>query len=92
MPIPLGNFISDEVYNKKLKSVHKINDISCVSFVDVDKGTEESCGKSWTVCSCAVSLTELTLTFRLELVRGSSYRDSRETLLSSQTFRYYHAL
>ncbi|PSR72688.1 hypothetical protein PHLCEN_2v11383 [Hermanssonia centrifuga] len=48
MPIPLGNFISDEVYNKKLKSVHKISDISCVSFVDVDKGTEESCGKSWT--------------------------------------------
>ncbi|PSR72748.1 hypothetical protein PHLCEN_2v11443 [Hermanssonia centrifuga] len=47
MPIPLGNFISDEVYNKKLKSVHNIDNISCISFVDVDKGVEEHCGKSW---------------------------------------------
>ncbi|THG92920.1 hypothetical protein EW026_g8158 [Hermanssonia centrifuga] len=48
MPTPLGNFISDEVYDKRLKSVHKIHEISCVSFVDVDKGTEKRCGKSWT--------------------------------------------
>ncbi|KAI0712798.1 P-loop containing nucleoside triphosphate hydrolase protein [Cerioporus squamosus] len=47
MPIPLGQFISEEVYNSKLKSVHKISEKSCVSFVDVRKGQEQSVGSSW---------------------------------------------
>ena len=49
MPVPLGDFISHEVYNSKLKSVHKITDGSCVRFVDVRKGAEESVGSSWKV-------------------------------------------
>lgn len=49
MPIPLGEFISHNVYNSKLKSCHKIDDPSCVVFIDVAKGEEKSCGKSWTV-------------------------------------------
>ncbi|TBU59568.1 P-loop containing nucleoside triphosphate hydrolase protein [Dichomitus squalens] len=55
MPVPLGEFISEEVYNSKLKSVHKINDDSCVRFVDVRKGAEESVGLSWKVRCCIVS-------------------------------------
>ncbi|RPD58077.1 P-loop containing nucleoside triphosphate hydrolase protein [Lentinus tigrinus ALCF2SS1-7] len=49
MPVPLGKFISEEVYNSKLKSEHRIVDYSCVSFVDVRKGQEQSVGSSWRV-------------------------------------------
>ncbi|PIL29510.1 hypothetical protein GSI_08318 [Ganoderma sinense ZZ0214-1] len=47
MPLPLGEFISEEVYNSKLKSVRKITDTACVRFVDVRKGTEESMDPGW---------------------------------------------
>ncbi|KAI0827617.1 P-loop containing nucleoside triphosphate hydrolase protein [Trametes gibbosa] len=47
MPIPLGNFISECVYDGKLKSMHKITDRSAVKFVDVRKGREEKVGSSW---------------------------------------------
>ncbi|KAI1783950.1 P-loop containing nucleoside triphosphate hydrolase protein [Ganoderma leucocontextum] len=48
MPVlPLGEFISEEVYNSKLKSIHNITDGSCVRFVDVRKGTEESMAPGW---------------------------------------------
>ena len=50
MPIPLGEFISEEVYNSKLKSIHDIFDSSCVCFVDVRKGVEESMAPGWKVC------------------------------------------
>lgn len=50
MPVLLGSFISEEVYDKKLRSVHKIEDMGCVAFVDVNKGREERCGNSWRVC------------------------------------------
>lgn len=49
MLVPLGRFISRHVYNDKLKTVHKIESMSCVAFVDVSKGTEENAGKSWKV-------------------------------------------
>ncbi|KAI0090550.1 P-loop containing nucleoside triphosphate hydrolase protein [Irpex rosettiformis] len=52
MPIPLGEFISREVYNSKLKSHHKTHSPSSVAFIDVGKGVEASAGKSWTVCRC----------------------------------------
>lgn len=52
MPIPLGEFISHNVYNKKLRSVHKTCDPSCVVFIDAWKGKEEQVGTSWVVCSC----------------------------------------
>ncbi|KAI0915361.1 hypothetical protein AcV5_003854 [Taiwanofungus camphoratus] len=47
MPIPIGEFISNEVYNGKLRSMHKTVDLSCLMFVDVKKGVEEQVGKSW---------------------------------------------
>ncbi|KAH9921366.1 P-loop containing nucleoside triphosphate hydrolase protein [Amylocystis lapponica] len=46
MPVPLGDFISENVYDSKLRSKHNIEDMSCVMFVDVKKG-EEKGGKSW---------------------------------------------
>ena len=47
MPTLLGDFISAEVYNNKLKSVHPIQTASCVKFVDVWNGEEESVGKTF---------------------------------------------
>ncbi|OSC98823.1 P-loop containing nucleoside triphosphate hydrolase protein [Trametes coccinea BRFM310] len=50
MPLLLGEFISDHVYDSKLRSVHAISDRSAVRFVNVRKGTEERVGSSWKVC------------------------------------------
>ena len=50
MPVPLGDFISEAVYDSKLKSSHAIQDNSCVLFIDVRKGQEERFGSSWKVC------------------------------------------
>ncbi|KAI0800447.1 P-loop containing nucleoside triphosphate hydrolase protein [Fomes fomentarius] len=47
MPVPLGDFISKEVYDSKLKSQHLIKTRRCVQFIDVRKGQEESVGSSW---------------------------------------------
>ncbi|KZT19089.1 hypothetical protein NEOLEDRAFT_1033380, partial [Neolentinus lepideus HHB14362 ss-1] len=47
MPMPLGAFISKEMYNRKLRSQHDIQEPSCVRFIDVYKGTEEKSGTSW---------------------------------------------
>lgn len=49
MPVPLGDFISEYVYNKKLLSKHHIQEGECVTFVDVTNGREERCGTSWRV-------------------------------------------
>lgn len=49
MPVPLGEFISEYVYDKKLLSVHPTTDFSAVLFVDVRKGQEERVGSSWKV-------------------------------------------
>lgn len=49
MPVPIGNFISEQVYDGKLKTVHPIEDLEeCCVFVDAD-GSEERQGVSWTV-------------------------------------------
>ncbi|THU84369.1 P-loop containing nucleoside triphosphate hydrolase protein [Dendrothele bispora CBS 962.96] len=48
MPIPLGKFISTSVYSGGLKSEHQIDDLSCVSFVNVQFGLEWKTGTSWT--------------------------------------------
>ncbi|KAK0421900.1 P-loop containing nucleoside triphosphate hydrolase protein, partial [Armillaria borealis] len=47
MPHPLGEFISREVYNNRLRSEHRIKDPSCVAFIDTKTGTEEKSGLSW---------------------------------------------
>jgi hypothetical protein len=49
MPAPLGAFISEEVYDGKLRSEHRVHDMGCVAFVDATKGQEEKCGTSWSV-------------------------------------------
>ena len=49
MPVKLGGFISKEVYDGKLQSVHSKQDASCIKFVDVHKGQEEESGKSFKV-------------------------------------------
>jgi hypothetical protein len=49
MPVPLGGFISEEVYDGKLRSEHEICAMECVAFVDAAKGQEEKCGTSWRV-------------------------------------------
>ncbi|TDL27109.1 hypothetical protein BD410DRAFT_879572 [Rickenella mellea] len=45
-PATIRSFISSAVYDKKLHSVHKIRDPSCLAFVDI-YSTEEQVGKSW---------------------------------------------
>jgi len=46
-PMPLGGFISENVYEGKLRSCHNIVDHSCVVFIDTEKGREEEQGKSY---------------------------------------------
>ncbi|KAF5376648.1 hypothetical protein D9615_007819 [Tricholomella constricta] len=48
MPVPLGDFISSNVYGGRLKSQHAIKDTECVSFIDVSNGEERKSGFSWT--------------------------------------------
>ncbi|KAK0216394.1 P-loop containing nucleoside triphosphate hydrolase protein [Armillaria fumosa] len=47
MPHPLGNFISREVYDNRLRSEHNIKDPSCIAFVDAKHGSEKKSGFSW---------------------------------------------
>ena len=49
MPVPLGRFISENVYKGKLQSEHDITSHSCVALIDVPKGREERVGTSWRV-------------------------------------------
>jgi regulator of nonsense transcripts 1 len=49
LPIPLGEFASENVYDGKLRSKHKIADYSCIAFIDVWKGEETKQGSSWLV-------------------------------------------
>jgi hypothetical protein len=49
LPIPLGDFISENVYNGKLRSQHEIVDYSCIAFINVWKGEETRQGSSWLV-------------------------------------------
>ncbi|KAK0223269.1 P-loop containing nucleoside triphosphate hydrolase protein [Armillaria fumosa] len=47
MPTPIGDFISEHIYNKKLKTVHKISSKTCCRFVNVSSGQEKQRSKSW---------------------------------------------
>jgi hypothetical protein len=49
IPAPLGRFISQAVYDSRLESVHELESLSCLSFVDVAMGRETNSGFSWTV-------------------------------------------
>ncbi|KAL7277493.1 hypothetical protein ACG7TL_008414 [Trametes sanguinea] len=47
MPVPLGDFISQEVYKSLLKSDHEVQGRDCIKVIDVRKGVEEQLGTSW---------------------------------------------
>ncbi|KAG2744875.1 hypothetical protein P692DRAFT_20742909 [Suillus brevipes Sb2] len=47
MPVVIGDFISDHVYNKKLKTKHDDTSKTTCRFLDVKMGREESVGHSW---------------------------------------------
>ncbi|KAF8150797.1 P-loop containing nucleoside triphosphate hydrolase protein [Crassisporium funariophilum] len=47
MPLPIGSFISRNVYGGLLKSQHIISNENCCRFVDVSNGVEESYAHSW---------------------------------------------
>ena len=49
MPTVIGKFISRNVYESKLQTVHTIHNQICCLFVDVKNGTENKKGVSWTV-------------------------------------------
>lgn len=49
MPVPLGNFISQKVYEGRLKSRHKTTSHNSVRFVNTPRGVEKKKGSSWTV-------------------------------------------
>ncbi|KIK52413.1 hypothetical protein GYMLUDRAFT_77825 [Collybiopsis luxurians FD-317 M1] len=59
MPVPLGYFISSHVYGSRLRTVHDIDDDSCIRFVDVWKGKEEKMGSSWTNSSEVSTMVDL---------------------------------
>ena len=49
MPLVIGNVISQEVYNSRLKYKRKIPTKTSCRFIDVTNGREERQGKSWIV-------------------------------------------
>jgi hypothetical protein len=51
MPMQLGKFLSKEVYSGRLQSSHEINDASCIRFIDVSRGFEQTSGSSFKVCT-----------------------------------------
>ncbi|KAA1467649.1 hypothetical protein DENSPDRAFT_257082 [Dentipellis sp. KUC8613] len=46
-PAIIGNFISNRIYDGRLKSVHDSESREVCRIVDVDKGVEERHGNSW---------------------------------------------
>ncbi|KAF8064440.1 P-loop containing nucleoside triphosphate hydrolase protein [Lyophyllum atratum] len=63
MPVPLGHFISQNVYHGKLKSEHSMRDTSCVSFVDASNGGETKGGFSWTNAGEIQTMVNLVKTY-----------------------------
>jgi hypothetical protein len=49
MPTVIGYFISRQVYNSQLRTVHDTNTLTCCRFVDVSNGKEFKKGLSWVV-------------------------------------------
>ncbi|KAF8962214.1 P-loop containing nucleoside triphosphate hydrolase protein [Flammula alnicola] len=49
MPVPVGSFISEQIYGGRLQSEHVIKDTHCVAFIDVGppRGQEGKVGFSW---------------------------------------------
>ena len=93
MPIQIGEFISEHVYDGKLKSQHSITSPNCLAFVDVDIGVESPEDKSWKVCHIAygtVSFPEVLCD--LERTRSSIRRSFGQELLPPSGFLCHYAL
>ncbi|KAL1734634.1 P-loop containing nucleoside triphosphate hydrolase protein, partial [Schizophyllum commune] len=70
MPIPLGNFISRYVYGGRLKSEHRIDDYSCIAFVDARKQSgKEDLGRSKIVSSRLLRASECPIALMNVLLR-----------------------
>jgi hypothetical protein len=84
LPVPLGEFISEEVYLGKLRSCHKIVDHSCVAFIDVSKGEEMKEGNSYKV-SVPTGLTDYPVVDIVgkEHGGGAHGRSNRQTVSST---------
>ncbi|KAF8813317.1 P-loop containing nucleoside triphosphate hydrolase protein [Phlegmacium glaucopus] len=89
MPISIGNFISKNVYNNRLKSEHPISHTNSCYFIDVKDGVEKSCGHSWQ------NLREVEVALavaKMLNIRGKSFRiitpyDPQRTLLENHLKR-----
>jgi hypothetical protein len=96
MPTPLGIFISQAVYDNRLKSVHKLESLSCTSFVDVAMGKEEKFGSSWKVSlrstSSFLSLVLNISVYGIELIRDQLHRKSGSSLLPRKRLLYHYAV
>jgi len=89
LPVPLGGFISQAIYEGKLQSSHDIVDHSCVVFIDVGKGKEAWRGKSYQASIFRRdTLTEITFV-RAEH-RGGSYGSPGCQAISSKTSQFLH--
>ncbi|PBK75706.1 hypothetical protein ARMSODRAFT_403857 [Armillaria solidipes] len=72
MPTPIGDFISEHVYNKKLKTIHEISSKTCCRFVNVSSGQEKQRSKSWIVSVCAKCIVSTHLRVNSERKGNSS--------------------
>ena len=57
MPTAIGDFISRQVYDSQLFTVHAIRHATCCRFVHVSNGAEVKSGVSWMVCGALRSIT-----------------------------------
>ncbi|KAF5359600.1 hypothetical protein D9756_003108 [Leucocoprinus leucothites] len=71
MPLVIGDVISKEVYDRRLKSLHAISAKTCCQFVNVTNGRERRQGKSWT--NVEQSKIAITIAGKMEKL-GYSYR------------------
>jgi AAA domain len=83
MPVPIGQFISHNVYNNLLKNIHSITTTKSCVFVDVATGKEEHQGFSWKVKISAVSTVTYSLPTR---------QNRREIQVAMRLAKKYHDL
>jgi hypothetical protein len=59
MPVPIGEFLSREVYDGRLQSRHRINSTGCIRLVDCEQGQELDKNFSWVVGLLPNDLSQL---------------------------------
>ncbi|KAL4064437.1 AAA domain-containing protein [Scleroderma citrinum] len=85
MPSVIGNFISENVYDGKLRTNHKITDRKACRFLDVKNGNETKYGHSWQNHEEAMVVSRLA---RLYQAQNKSYRvitpyDAQRTVIEN---------